>query len=132
MECFQKRTDLSFYDGILKNPDYHKRAKALKANIIEISPKEYLRKCESMGATLTDVDEKLVDSYLKRVQNGEMMPMPILDYNRMEQEGRHRALVAKRLEIKQIPVLVVEKMSDDEWKDFMKTHHPELYKRMDV
>ena len=130
IECFQRRTDLPFYDGILKNPDYHKRAKGLKANIIEMSPKEYLRKCESMGATRADVDEKLVGSYIQLVQNGEMMPMPVLDYSRMEQEGRHRALVAERLELKQMPVLVVEKMSDAEWKDFMKTHHPERYNRM--
>ena len=130
MECFLDKTSLSFYDGILKNPDYHKRAKALKATIMEMSPQEYLRRCDSMGATRTVVDEKLIDTYVQRIQSGEMMPMPILDYSRMEQEGRHRALVAERLELKQIPVLIVEKMSDDEWKDFMKTHYPELYERM--
>ena len=130
MGCFLDRTSLSFYDGILKNPDYHNRDKALKATIMEMSPQEYLRRCDSMGATRIVVDEKLVDTYVQRIQSGEMMPMPILDYSRMEQEGRHRALVAERLALEQIPVLIVEKMPDDEWKDFMKTHYPELYERM--
>ena len=35
------------------------------------------------------------------------MPIPVLDYNDMSQEGRHRAVVAKELGVEEIPVLVV-------------------------
>ena len=36
------------------------------------------------------------------------MPMPMLDYNDMSQEGRHRAVVAQQLNIEEIPVLIVK------------------------
>jgi hypothetical protein len=49
-----------------------------------------------------------VEQYFKRAKQGEKMPIPVIDVVHHTQEGRHRAMVAKQLGLKKIPVLFVE------------------------
>jgi len=113
MKYFQKKTGCSFYDNIMKNPEYHIRAKGIHHEIVEMTPHQYMRECAFMQGTTMEhqyqmVEPKLVEEYKKRTLAGSPMPMPSLEppYN---QEGRHRAMVAKELGLKKIPVLKVWK-----------------------
>jgi len=115
---------------MMSNPDYHKRAKGIKFTIKYMSPDTYLKKCREMGKTDVGVDDALIQQYCNRARLGEKMPMPVIDYRIGEQEGRHRAHVAKKLQLKRMPVLLVYKMSETEWKTYIKKHHSKLYKRM--
>ena len=54
-----------------------------------------------------DTRKSLIEKYKERTLEGSKMPMPVLDYDKLEQEGRHRAVVAMELEVEEIPVLVV-------------------------
>jgi len=54
-----------------------------------------------------DTRKSLIKKYKQRTLEGSKMPMPILDYNKSTQDGRHRAVVAMELEVEEIPVLVV-------------------------
>ncbi len=53
------------------------------------------------------IDPEKINEYTERTLEGSKMPIPVLDYNDMSQEGRHRAVVAKELGVEEIPVLVV-------------------------
>jgi len=106
---------MSYYDGILQYPRYHKANKGVKGTIKLISPNQYFVEAgKNRRVPITSFQEQTgvsmmyVDSYLKRAQI-EKMPIPVIDKVNHEQEGRHRAMVAKQLGLKKIPVLFVEK-----------------------
>ena len=122
---FSKSTDMPYYDSMMKNPEYFKRNKGVTYKIKYMSPDEYLDKCYEihcqryieMGKTPPTkerymrfaIEESLAKKYADLMKKGEKFPIPVLDYNIMNQEGRHRAYAAKLLGVKEIPVLVVKK-----------------------
>ncbi len=54
-----------------------------------------------------NIDTDKINEYLERTLDDSKMPMPVLDYDKLTQEGRHRAVVAKELGVEEIPVLIV-------------------------
>ena len=108
-------TDMSFYDNILKgkqaqewkyiytNENKLKRLEKIDVafEIVEMSGKEYLEQCaeihnSSMEAQLRMISEANVDELEGVVDNGKLLPLPVLNYVAMEQEGRHRAVLSIR------------------------------------
>ena len=130
-------TEMSYYDAMIqkghiagnRDPvEYFKTNKGLVFEIVYMSPEDYLKKSfeihkelqskyrnisnlivkSKLSNYLTDnIDLELVQEYKERTLEGSKMPIPMLDYTNMSQEGRHRAVVAQQLEVEEIPVLVV-------------------------
>ncbi len=114
-EFFADTTGMSYYDSLLEFPRYHKENKGDCGKIVSMSPDDYFLSCADVRSRPTsfvtemdDVYMPLVDEYVKRSEAGEKMPILVLDKHRCSQEGRHRAMVSKRLGLTKIPVLVVE------------------------
>lgn len=112
---FKPTTGMSYYDGILHYPKYHKANKGVKASIRMISPERYFIEAAKARRGNGALDEEYqgitperVQRYVKRSKAGEKMPIPVIDRHYHTQEGRHRALVARELGLKTIPVLFVE------------------------
>jgi len=108
------RTGMPLYDELLKNPDYYKEKKGMAGTIIYMSPDSYIREAGknrekplTYDEELQGVDQNLVVKYMSRAISGEKMPMLVLDTVKKEQEGRHRAMVAKALGLKEVAVLKV-------------------------
>jgi len=127
-------TGMSYYDAMIqkghitgnRDPvEYFKTNKGITFKIEWMSPEEYLKKEFNMRLKTWDLDDstndlsfedyisnsldfELIEQYKKRTLEGSKMPMPMLDYNDMSQEGRHRAVVAQQLNIEEIPVLIVK------------------------
>lgn len=115
---FEKDIHISKYQDLLESG---------KAQIVEMSPKEYLqRTAYDIFAKRPDVYRNGLPTYEDEVrtamadaehtmnlvnlmQNGTKMYMPMLNYDELEQEGRHRAVAATMLGIEKMPVLIVPK-----------------------
>ena len=112
-----KKTDLPYYDNMLKDPEYYKRAKGVVGKIEWMSPKSYLAKVAKLlgttpSRTLIWVDPILAERYAGQMEAGDVFPIPVINYDLSEQEGRHRAWAAHYLKAKEIPVLVVRPVSE--------------------
>ena len=132
---FSNSTDIPFYDTSIREPDDFTRREAQRGKIVYMSPEKYME--ESAKIQKSPIEEQYqrvspiyVKRYKERSLKGEKMPIPYLDYSRKEQEGRHRAVVSKELGEKEIPVVVVKDLSDEEYREFMKKKYPEQYKYM--
>lgn len=104
-------TGMSYYDAMLK-PGYFDKVVGLKATIEAMTPDDYLaRSAVAKGVTeeldLQVVDTKLVDEYAEAMKRGDKFPMLLLEDK--SQEGKHRALAARKAGIKEVPVFVVTK-----------------------
>jgi len=110
-----KTTTIPYYDNLLLG----KHIKGITSKIIYMTPMKYLQESFELQKydlsfislkehlrTVISID--LVNKYREKTIRGSKMPLPILDYTRGLQEGRHRAVVAKSLKIEKIPVLVVK------------------------
>jgi len=126
-------TEMPYYNSMIQpgrisgNRDlvkYFKENKGLTFKIEWMSPEDYLKEAyyipypKRIDKTpprlhpltrmmIWDTRKSLVEKYKERVLEGSKMPMPMLDYDKFTQEGRHRAVVAMELCIEEIPVLVV-------------------------
>lgn len=125
-------TGMSFYDSMLhkehiagnRDPvEYFKTNKGLVFEIVYMSPQEYLEESYKIHKKFssdygvnqipfetylkTIIDPDRINEYTERTLEGSKMPMPVLDYDKLTQEGRHRTVVAMELGIEEIPVLVV-------------------------
>lgn len=118
-----RTTGQSYYDSMLNeeapDPDYFKREKGRDGRIVMMSPDQYLRDSAqlhgvSLGRDLAMIDPDLVKQYAERARAGEKMPIPILDWVSGDQEGRHRAKVARELGLAEMPVFVVTKVPGEE------------------
>ncbi len=127
-------TEMSYYDAMIqkghiagnRDPvEYFKNNKGLIFEIEWMSPNEYLKKSFELHKEFyrffrdfnvksfenylkESINPDLIQEYTQRTLNGSKMPIPVLDYNNMSQEGRHRAVVAQQLNVEEIPVLVVK------------------------
>jgi len=122
-------TGMPYYDTMINSTiknvvKYFKKNKKLTFEIEWMSPEDYLKEAyyipypKRIDKTpprlhpltrmmIWDTRKSLVEKYKERVLEGSKMPMPMLDYDKFAQEGRHRAVVAMELGVEEIPVLVV-------------------------
>ena len=125
-------TGMSYYNSMIQkghiagNRDptqYFKENKGLVFEIVHMSPTHYLEESYKIHRKFstnygipqipfetylkTNIDSDLINEYIERTLEGSKMPIPMLDYDRLTQEGRHRAVVAKELGVEEIPVLIV-------------------------
>ena len=106
-------TDIPFYDKLLKNGKGLERGNIeVVAHIEYMSPDEYFIYCANLNDCTVKDELKFIDENniqeLQKVIETEKLPIGFLNMTRKIQEGRHRALLAKRLGIESIPVLVVK------------------------
>lgn len=113
-DFFSNKTDMSYYDCLLEYPEYHKENKGVCGTIELMTPDDYIATCvkirtrpSTIETEIRSVSQSLIDKYYQRSLRGEKMPIPVIDENMCSQEGRHRAMVSKRLGLEKIPVLVV-------------------------
>lgn len=123
MEVFDlTTTDMPYYDNLLKNPDYYKRAKGLIGEIVSISPELYFALCavmrekKDLTGELRMIIPELVDKYAKLMLAGTKFPIPVLELLTNKQEGRQRVAAAQKIEMKEIPVLLVFPVID--WRNW--------------
>lgn len=109
-------TGMSMYDNFLNEKDakYMKYNKKKLGEVVYMSPDEYIKRCaydifekSDLSGTLNAVNNELVDTYANMMKDGTKFPIPVLNYAEHEQEGRHRAMAAKKLGINKIPVLMI-------------------------
>jgi hypothetical protein len=113
-KVFEKKTHMPMYDNMLANPKYFREQKGMVFKIETMTPDEYMAECaKGQHSTIMQeertIDRNKVDKYAKLMQSGEKFPMPVIEHGKygMIQEGRHRALAAKQIGVKNIPVMVV-------------------------
>ena len=85
--------------------DYMKFEKGEDAELVYMSPDEYIRRCaedifrSTMEYTIGGVLEygrDKINKYAQDMLNGDKFPIPYLNYANRGQEGRHRALAVKQ------------------------------------
>ncbi|WP_373078690.1 LPD38 domain-containing protein [Zhongshania sp.] len=112
----------NIYD-YLKDPDYFRSKKGIATEVVQMSPDEYVRRAaktlsQNEGREITPkelADQRLesqdrdggtiVDGMVKAMRQGTQFAAPYLSPG--GQEGLHRALAAKQLGMKSIPVVIV-------------------------
>jgi hypothetical protein len=111
---FSTTTDIPMYESMVKLPDYYAKEKGLIYHYETMSPDEYLDRSDKLLG-VTRVESSLligpgrVDRYAKMMKSGIEFDIPYLDYKHGDQEGRHRALAAKKAGYDLIPVMIVNK-----------------------
>lgn len=112
---FQKRPELPYQEDILRYPEYHAQKKNVKAEIVWMSPQQYFVEIAANRQPPMEVwqekrfvERDLVEKYYERALAGGKMPLPSIDKITGDQEGRHRAVVAEKLGLAEMPVLVVD------------------------
>lgn len=110
-------TGMPMYDEMIDNPDYYRERKHKDGKIIMMSPDEYLKQSgiihggHSMQSQYDQADPERVKDIINKIKStGSKMPIPVIDYESKNQEGRHRAVISKKLGLKEIPVLVVHRI----------------------
>lgn len=105
---------LGNYGGI-KNPIYFAINKREIHTLIYMDPKQYIYKiANGFGLSYADAlsyaynDEKAV-KYAEMMQSGSKAPIGYYVEDKEDQEGRHRASAAMKLNCKQIPVIKIER-----------------------
>lgn len=94
-------------------------------NIIMMSPDEYLKQAysatdERLGGSFegwmasNERTKEDVVRYADAMKNGDVFPMPWIDYDAGSQDGRNRALAAKLLGMEEIPVGIIPQKEPDE------------------
>lgn len=112
------KTDFPVVSEMLAKPEYFARAKKVVAEVVDMSPSEYLKRMlkglrsldpkTKVKDIFSPVDRNLVKEYAERLKVDEF-PMPHLDYRYgFGQEGRHRVLAAKLNKMKDIPVVIIK------------------------
>lgn len=106
-------TDILFYDKLLRNGKGLERGNIeVVANIEYMTPDEYFNHCANLNNGTVDEEYDYISENnmqeLSNVIKVEKLPIGFLNMVNKTQEGRHRALLAKRLGIELIPVLVVK------------------------
>lgn len=59
------------------------------------------------------VEPNLAYSYRDRAVQGSKMPLPVIDYIKGYQEGRHRVVAGKLIGLNRIPVLIVTAVTSE-------------------
>lgn len=86
-----------------------------KAQLVEMSPEEYIRRCAdeifkddvaTLESVISSRDQKNIDKYAQMMKEGTEFDTPYLDYDSSNQEGLHRALAAYEAGLDVMPVVV--------------------------
>jgi len=109
-------TDLPHYDQLMKLPEYFAEEKGEKGTVVWLYPDEAIAKGAAIHGVSIErelwlVEQSVVDAYAKEMKAGKKFPLPVLDYKRSDQEGRHRILAAKQAGEEKVPVLIVEEVT---------------------
>ena len=103
---------------LFDNPEYYRKQKGQVGEIVNMSPNEYISRCNKGFTSIgypddndaeSTRDDKLVKKYAKMMKDGVKFHMPILDYrnDHFSQEGLHRAMAARSLGADSLPVVVL-------------------------
>ena len=119
-EAFDRATtDTSYYDNFLNPEDlkYMQEAKNLTGEVVMMTPSEYYQRCaddifdgQLKNNLIRQRDNDYSAKYVEDMKNGDVFPLPYLNYRDKSQEGLHRMLAAARAfgwNVPQ-PVLVVD------------------------
>ena len=80
----------------------HQNYKNSGGKISQMSPTEFLNKTEKMR--MSDVDKDSIHHFKKKMKKGKSLN-PLAIFPKGGQDGRHRAMAAKELGIKKVPVI---------------------------
>lgn len=100
-----RHTGMSFYDQLITDPKYMEERKNLKAEIVQMTPKQYFEGCakifgSSYGSQVnqTQADKNNIEHLKQVIQKyNKKFPITFLNYAQNQQEGRHRMYVAGEL-----------------------------------
>lgn len=106
-------TDIPFYDKLLKDGKGVEIGDIeVVANIEYMSPDDYFEQCALISKTPIENHYRMIsEANMQELMNTiekKKLPIGFLNFALEWQEGRHRALLAKRLGITLIPVLIVK------------------------
>jgi hypothetical protein len=111
---------------------YHEKLKGERAHIEYMSPDEYFNKIDKGFRSNVpehkqyEVEPQILENYnnpklLIAAKRGDKFGMPYIEYNEgefAEQEGRHRAKMAKDLGVEKMPVVIIDKKREYRDPDF--------------
>lgn len=111
--------------GGFENPIYHLINKRESNDLQFMSPDDYIKSIAKATKLSTDemispnvIRQSAVEKYATLMQNGTKFPIGFYTIKRSKQEGRHRALAAKKLGCTSIPVVRI--VTDIKSKDVEK------------
>lgn len=124
---FLDKTTISDYDALINGDELPNKYNNYNAEIIYMSPEEYMRKVADIQGTTYEGQSRYVNSdkvkkYAKAMMSGDKFPIPYLNYIDRNQEGRHRVLASQMLTDKNIPVLVITQHGDNDSESFNKSY----------
>lgn len=116
--------DAPFIRNMLDNPEYHRKNKGVEAELVWMSPSEYIEMSAKMKGSpvereISTANMKTVGKYAREMrklqrEGGEPFPALWIERARGDQEGRHRALAAQDAGVKKVPVYVVKNVEPTE------------------
>ncbi len=122
---FENRTQMGDVDGIFLSPNYFNIAKGRTAEIIYMTPIEYMELCvtgfgnTTLQEELNAISKDRVEKFAVDMLKGDLFPMIMIEHYKGDfyQEGRHRAMAIQYLidndEIPkdtEIPVVIVSEV----------------------
>ena len=91
------RVGVSYYDGLLQDPEYYRKRKGVVGSIEYMTPEEYFHACakgfnSTFGAQVNRLSPEAVQDVKDVLDRGISLTIPYLNYseNSFAQEGRHR------------------------------------------
>lgn len=91
------RVGVSYYDGLLQDPEYYRKRKGVVGSIEYMTPEEYFHACakgfnSTFGAQVNRLSPAAVQDVKDVLDRGISLTVPYLNYseNSFAQEGRHR------------------------------------------
>ena len=109
-----QKTGISYFDDMLKNPEYFEKSKDITFEIKYMSPSDYLKICKKHQKQFL-IDDAVVAKIKSLMSSGNTFPMLVIEYTyqnnktSFSQEGRYRAIAAKELAVNKIPVMEVKR-----------------------
>ena len=112
-DVFTDKTTAQDYDDILSQ-DPHRFLRTMIGSIVQMSPEEYFDRCAQLQDTtykeqFSYLDKHKVKNIANDMSGGEQYPLPYLNYNSKQQEGRHRVAAAQLLGCKMVKIGVFYK-----------------------
>ena len=123
--------------GGMEHPIYYMIEKGEIHRLDYIKPKAYIHKIAyGFGVSYEDAlngayDEGKAKKYAEAMKNGDKFPVGYFVYGKPDQEGRHRAMAAMMLDCNYIPVVEIEKVSDNVGKNFVIEYKDYTYEQLD-
>lgn len=121
---FENRTQMLTTDEIFAQPNYYNVAKSRTAELIYITPLQYMELCASgfdstFDRQIEQTNKERIIKYANDILKGDLFPLMSIEYYRdgFTQEGRHRATAIQYLidlgkipEDTEIPVIIVSEV----------------------